>query len=153
MLELEAVSKRVGGSHHLSEISMRLTPGSLNVLLGPTLSGKTSLMRVMAGLDRPTSGVVRVDGEDVTGAPVQSRDIAMVYQQFINYPALTVFENIASPMRIAKKSKAEINETVARVAALMRLEHYLDRLPLQLSGGQQQRTALARAMAKNDKLV
>ena len=153
MLELKGVSKRVGGSLHLSDISMTLEPGTLNVLLGPTLSGKTSLMRVMAGLDKPTSGSVVVDSKDVTGAPVQSRDIAMVYQQFINYPALTVYENIASPMRIAKKPKAEIEATVARVAALLRLEPYLDRLPLQLSGGQQQRTALARALAKNARLV
>ncbi|GAB5374433.1 MAG: ABC transporter ATP-binding protein [Acuticoccus sp.] len=153
MLELKGVSKRVGGSLHLADISMTLKPGSLNVLLGPTLSGKTSLMRLMAGLDKPTSGSILVDGEDVTGAPVQSRDVAMVYQQFINYPAMTVYENIASPMRIARKPKSEIEETVGRVAALMRLTPYLDRLPLQLSGGQQQRTALARALAKNARLV
>jgi len=153
MLELRHVTKRVGGSLHLSDISMRLEPGSLNVLLGPTLSGKTSLMRIMAGLDRPTEGAVLVDGKDVTGAPVQGRDVAMVYQQFINYPALTVYENIASPMRIARKPAAEIEATVKRVAALLRLEPFLDRLPLQLSGGQQQRTALARALAKNARLV
>ncbi|MEM0906431.1 MAG: ABC transporter ATP-binding protein [Pseudomonadota bacterium] len=153
MLELRSVSKRVGGSLHLSDISMTLEEGSLNVLLGPTLSGKTSLMRVMAGLDKPTDGAVFVDGEDVTNVPVQRRDIAMVYQQFINYPALTVYENIASPMRIAGKSEADIKSTIARVAALLKLEPFLDRLPLQLSGGQQQRTALARALAKNAKLV
>lgn len=153
MLELVNVSKRVGGMDHLAEVSMRLEPGSLNVLLGPTLSGKTSLMRLMAGLDKPTSGKVLVDGADVAGVPVQKRDVAMVYQQFINYPALTVYENIASPLRIAKKPKDVIDETVRRVARLMRLEPFLDRLPLQLSGGQQQRTAFARALAKNAKLV
>ena len=153
MLELKDVSKRVGEQRHLSDISLRLQPGSLNVLLGPTLSGKTSLMRMMAGLDKPTTGSVLVDGKDVTGAPVQSRDVAMVYQQFINYPAMTVYENIASPMRIARRPQDEIKATVARTAELLRLTPYLDRLPLQLSGGQQQRTALARALAKNARLV
>ncbi|WP_226582014.1 ABC transporter ATP-binding protein [Acuticoccus sediminis] len=153
MLELRGVSKRVGEATHLADISLALQPGSLNVLLGPTLSGKTSLMRLMAGLDRPTSGTIHFDDVDVTGVPVQKRDVAMVYQQFINYPAMTVYENIASPMRIARRSKAEIETTVARVAGLLKLTPYLDRLPLQLSGGQQQRTALARALAKNARLV
>ncbi|MDP3494166.1 MAG: ATP-binding cassette domain-containing protein, partial [Hyphomonadaceae bacterium] len=86
MLELRGVSRQVGGVSHLSDISLRLERGSLNVLLGPTLSGKTSLMRVMAGLDRPSRGEVWFDGQDVTGRPVAKRNVAMVYQQFINYP-------------------------------------------------------------------
>ena len=86
MLMLENISKKVGSETHLSDISLELEAGSLNVLLGPTLSGKTSLMRIMAGLDRPTSGRVISNGVDVTGTPVQKRDVAMVYQQFINYP-------------------------------------------------------------------
>jgi len=153
MLELKSVSKRVGEDWHIRDVSLALEPGSLNVLLGPTLSGKTSLMRLMAGLDRPTTGEVFVDGRDVTGLSVRKRDVAMVYQQFINYPSLSVFENIASPLRLAGKPKAEIEETVRRVAGLLKLEPLLDRQPLQLSGGQQQRTALARALAKNAKLV
>ncbi|MEM9223963.1 MAG: ABC transporter ATP-binding protein [Pseudomonadota bacterium] len=153
MLELKNVSKRVGNQVHLSDVSMRLEAGSLNVLLGPTLSGKTSLMRIMAGLDKPTTGSVFFDGSDVTGVEVQKRDVAMVYQTFINYPALSVYENIASPMKIARRPSQEIKDTVGRVAELLRLTPYLDRLPLQLSGGQQQRTALARALAKNAKLV
>ncbi|WP_108663551.1 ABC transporter ATP-binding protein [Acuticoccus kandeliae] len=153
MLELLDVEKRVGASVHLADISMMLLPGTLNVLLGPTLSGKTSLMRVMAGLDRPTAGQILVNDIDVTGVPVQQRDVAMVYQQFINYPVMTVYENIASPMRIARKPKAEIKATVERVAELLKLTPYLNRMPLQLSGGQQQRTALARALAKDARLV
>ncbi|MEM7696612.1 MAG: ABC transporter ATP-binding protein [Pseudomonadota bacterium] len=153
MLELSGVSKRVGAVDHICDVSMRLEPGTLNVLLGPTLSGKTTLMRLMAGLDKPTSGTVAVDGKDVTGVSVRGRDVAMVYQQFINYPALSVYDNIASPMRLAKKSRDEIDRTVRETAKLLKLEPFLDRLPLQLSGGQQQRTALARALAKNAKLV
>ncbi|MCL6707693.1 ATP-binding cassette domain-containing protein, partial [Pseudomonas sp. R2.Fl] len=121
-----------GGEYHIRPTELTLQRGSLNVLLGPTLSGKTSLMRLMAGLDRPTEGQVLFDGIDVTGVPVQKRNVAMVYQQFINYPALTVYENIASPMRIAGKDKATIDREVRKAADLLRLTPYLDRTPLNL---------------------
>ncbi|MBW8322866.1 MAG: ABC transporter ATP-binding protein, partial [Rhizobium sp.] len=153
MLELRNVSKMVAGEYHIRPTNLVLQRGSLNVLLGPTLSGKTSLMRLMAGLDKPTGGSIHLDGVDVTGVPVQKRNVAMVYQQFINYPALTVYENIASPMRIAGKDSATIDREVKKAAELLRLTPYLDRTPLNLSGGQQQRTALARAIVKNANLV
>jgi glycerol transport system ATP-binding protein len=132
---------------------MTLTNGTLNVLLGPTLSGKTSLMRLMAGLDRPTRGTILADGAETAGVPVQKRNVAMVYQQFINYPTLTVYENIASPMRVAGADRATIDREVRRVADLLKLGPMLGRLPLELSGGQQQRTAIARAMVKKAGLV
>ena len=153
MLELRNVSKTVGGEYHIHPSDLVLERGTLNVLLGPTLSGKTSLMRLMAGLDKPTGGSIHFDGKDVTGVRVQDRNVAMVYQQFINYPALTVYENIASPMRISGKDKATIDREVRKAAELLRLTPYLDRTPLSLSGGQQQRTALARAIVKNASLV
>ncbi len=153
MLELRNVSKTVGGADHIRDVSLTLQHGSLNVLLGPTLSGKTSLMRLMAGLDQPTAGSVWFDGKDVTGVPVQRRNIAMVYQQFINYPSMTVYENIASPLRVAGADKARIDREVRRAAELLRLTPYLDRTPLNLSGGQQQRTAIARAICKNAGVV
>ena len=153
MLELEHVSKQVGAEMHIRDVSLVFEKGSLNVLLGPTLSGKTSLMRLMAGLDKPTAGTIRFDGRDVTGVPVQNRNVAMVYQQFINYPAMTVYENIASPLRVAGKPSSEIDREVQKAAELLRLTPYLKRLPLELSGGQQQRTALARAIVKNASLV
>ncbi len=153
MLELRNVTKTVGASEHIRDVSLTLQHGSLNVLLGPTLSGKTSLMRLMAGLDVPTSGSIWFDGQDVTGVPVQKRKIAMVYQQFINYPAMTVYENIASPLRVAGTDQAKIDKEVRNAANLLKLTPYLDRTPLSLSGGQQQRTALARAIVKNASLV
>lgn len=153
MLELKQVSKMAGGGYHIYPTDMTLKRGTLNVLLGPTLSGKTSLMRLMAGLDKPNSGSVHFDGVDVTGVTVQKRNVAMVYQQFINYPALTVYENIASPMRVAGKDSATIDREVRKAAELLRLTPYLDRTPLNLSGGQQQRTALARAIVKRANLV
>ncbi|KQT54174.1 ABC transporter ATP-binding protein [Aureimonas sp. Leaf454] len=153
MLELIDVGRTVGAETHIADVSLKLERGSLNVLLGPTLSGKTSLMRLMAGLDRPTTGRILMDGRDVTGVAVAKRNIAMVYQQFINYPAMTVYENIASPLRIQGKSSAEIDAAVTKAATLMKLTPYLQRTPLNLSGGQQQRTALARALVKNAELV
>lgn len=150
---LENVTKIVGRDAHIRDVSLTLGRGTLNVLLGPTLSGKTSLMRLLAGLDKPTSGRVLVDGNDVTGVHVRNRSVGMVYQQFINYPTLTVYENIASPLRVKGVSKAEIDDRVRKAASLLRLQDMLDRLPLQLSGGQQQRCAIARAVVKEADLV
>ena len=152
-LELQNVSKSVRGETHIDHVSLTFARGSLNILLGPTLSGKTSLMRLMAGLDRPTEGRVVFEGKDVTGVPVKQRSVAMVYQQFINYPNLTVYENIASPLRVAGVEAAELDRRVREAAALMKLEPLLQRRPLELSGGQQQRTALARAIVKRADLV
>ena len=153
MLELRNIAKVAGAETHIHPTSLVLERGSLNVLLGPTLSGKTSLMRLMAGLDKPTSGSVWFDGKDVTGVRVQDRGVAMVYQQFINYPALTVYENIASPLRILGRPADEIDRKVRETAEMMRLTPMLTRKPLELSGGQQQRCALARALVKGAGLV
>jgi glycerol transport system ATP-binding protein len=152
-LELRHVTKRVRGETHIDDVSLTFPHGSLNILLGPTLSGKTSLMRLMAGLDAPSEGQVLFDGRDVTGVPVRQRSVAMVYQQFINYPNLTVYENIASPLRVARVGKAELDRRVQDTAALLKLTPLLKRKPLELSGGQQQRTALARAIVKGASLV
>jgi glycerol transport system ATP-binding protein len=152
-LVLEHVGQDVGAEVYLRDVSLTLERGSLNVLLGQTLAGKTSLMRVMAGLDAPSQGRILVDGRDVTGWPVQRRSVAMVYQQFINYPSLSVYENIASPLRVQGLPRAEIDARVRDAARLLRLESYLDRKPLNLSGGQQQRTAIARALVKRADLV
>ena len=152
-LSLQDLSLTVGGQGHLRGIDLTFDRGSVNVLLGPTRSGKTSLMRVMAGLDPPTSGRLIADGQDVTGVPVKQRSVAMVYQQFINYPALTVYENIASPLRVRGVPKAEIDRRVRAAAALLKLDKQLEKTPLKLSGGQQQRCAIARAVVRRADLV
>ncbi len=151
-LTLEDVSKRVGVQTHIYPLTLTLQPG-LNVLLGPTLAGKTSLMRLMAGLDQPSTGRVLMDGQDVTNVSVQKRSVAFVYQQFVNYPSFSVYENIASPLRIAGLSAGVIQEKVQAVAELMHLEPMLRRLPSELSGGQQQRVAIARALVKEAGLL
>src|SRR6202789_3791107 len=150
---LERVTRAVDGIPTIRDVSLTLERGTLSVLLGPTLSGKTSIMRLLAGLDKPTTGRVLVDGKDVTGFDVRQRSVAMVYQQFINYPSFTVYENIASPLRVQGKPRAEIEKRVQEAARLLKLEPYLNRTPLQLSGGQQQRTAIARALVKGADLV
>ncbi len=153
-IELDKVTRVVEGETHLADISLRLEPGSFNILLGRTRAGKTSLLRLMAGLDRPTTGTLRANGTDVTHVDVRRRDVAMVYQQFVNYPSLTVYENIASPLRLAGKLSAQdIDKRVRETAAALRLEPFLNRLPAELSGGQQQRTAMARALAKEASLL
>src|SRR6187402_3597725 len=150
---LDNVMRSVDGVPTIRDVSLTLERGTLSVLLGPTLSGKTSIMRLLAGLDKPTTGRVLVDGNDVTGVDVRRRSVAMVYQQFINYPSFTVYENIASPLRVQGRPKAEIDSRVREAAKLLKLEPYLDRTPLQLTGGQQQRTAIARALVKGADLV
>ncbi|SAL45753.1 ABC transporter-like protein [Caballeronia humi] len=153
VLELERVTVVSGGQTHLYGVDLRLTPGAINVLLGPTQAGKTTLMRVMAGLDKPNAGRVLVDGKDVTGVGVRQRNLAMVYQQFINYPAMTVFDNIASPLKLQGVDSKQVVVRVNEVAAKLHIEHLLQRRPGELSGGQQQRCALARALVKRSSLV
>ncbi|MFO6420678.1 ABC transporter ATP-binding protein [Hylemonella sp. W303a] len=150
-LVLDGVGKNVGAETWLKPMSLALRSGAVTVLLGATQAGKTSLMRLMAGLDAPTSGRVLVDDQDVTGVPVRKRDVSMVYQQFINYPSMTVARNIASPMLLRKQ--AGVDARVRELAAKLHIESFLDRLPAELSGGQQQRVALARALAKQAPLM
>ncbi|HWP18533.1 MAG TPA: ABC transporter ATP-binding protein [Burkholderiaceae bacterium] len=150
-LVLERIEKQVGSQTHLYPMDLALQPGEVTVLLGATQAGKTSLMRLMAGLDQPTRGKVQVDGRDVTGVPVRERNVAMVYQQFINYPSMTVFDNIASPMKL--RGERQVRARVQELAAKLHIEAFLDRYPSELSGGQQQRVALARALAKQAPLM
>ncbi len=152
---LEGIEQRVGAQVHLYPLDLALVPRAVTVLLGATQAGKTTLMRVMAGLDAPARGRVLADGEDVTGKPVRDRNVAMVYQQFINYPSMTVADNIASPLKLRRDalSKRDIDARVNELAARLHIEPFLGRLPAELSGGQQQRVALARALAKGAPLM
>ena len=153
-LMLDGIEQRVGPELHLRPISLRLVPNAVTVLLGATQAGKTTLMRLMAGLDTPSKGRVKVDGQDVTGQPVRQRNVAMVYQQFINYPSMTVFDNIASPLKLRGGMDREaIARRVNELAAKLHIDPFLKRLPAELSGGQQQRVALARALAKQAPLM
>jgi glycerol transport system ATP-binding protein len=166
-LEFAGISKIVDGEPWLTDVDLVL-PDGLNVLMGPSRAGKTTLMRIAVGLEQPTAGRLTEDGEDVTGRSVRHRDVAFVYQEFINYPSMTVFDNIAAPLRHhgrrrgrrggpahgeQRRSKADVAERVDEVAGLLQLRPYLSRHPGDLSGGQQQRVAIARALARETRLL
>jgi len=150
-LVLEGISKKVGAEDWLYDMALAPRSREVTVLLGATQAGKTSLMRIMAGLDVPSTGKVCVDGADVTGMPVRQRNVAMVYQQFINYPSLTVADNIASPLKLRGEKNA--GAQALDIARRLHIDMFLDRYPAELSGGQQQRVALARALAKGAPLM
>ena len=152
-LELKNVEKKIGLDTHIYSTNLKLEKNTINILLGPTLSGKTTLMQIMAGLDKPTNGEIWFNEKNVTGMKVQKRNVSMVYQQFINYPNFTVYDNIASPLKITGVSSDEIKQRVGKVAELLKLSAMLNKKPNELSGGQQQRTALARALVKDSDLI
>ncbi|MDA8695286.1 FAD-dependent oxidoreductase, partial [Alphaproteobacteria bacterium] len=152
-LELQNIEKNIEGSQHIFPTSLVLEKNSINILLGATLSGKTTLMQLMGGIEKPTKGKIFFNGNDVTNTSVQKRNISMVYQQFINYPNFSVYENIASPLRLQKLEKSAIDHKVQEIAHLLKLTPMLSRKPNELSGGQQQRTALARALVKDSDLI
>ena len=152
-LILKDVNKIAGRTIHLKDINLEFNSGSRYVLLGRTLAGKTSLLRIIAGLDRPTEGKIILDNKDVTGVSVRKRGVAMVYQQFINYPSLTVYRNIGSPLIVSGMEKSEVDRRVRDTAKILHIDDLLDRLPSELSGGQQQRVAIARSLIKDSQLL
>jgi len=129
------------------------TAGEIAVVLGANQSGKTDLCRLIAGLNTRAQGQVRIDGVDLAGKGPRKRPVSMVYQAFVNYPNLTVAENIASPLRAARLPRDQITARVAELAAKLQIEDLLTRLPHLLSGGQQQRLAIARALAKDARVL
>lgn len=152
-LELRNVTKRVGHETLIHGVSLALEPGGFNILLGATNAGKSTLIKLMAGLEKPTTGEVWMDGADVTGISPQRRGIALVHQFFINYPHLSVYDNIASPLRVLGLPADEIDRRVHAAADVLQLGPMLKRRPHELSGGQQQRTALARAIVKDSRAI
>ena len=151
-VRFEDIVKMHGEFVALKGVSFEIEPGEFFALLGPSGSGKSTTLRILAGLDAPTAGRVFIDGQDITAADARDRDIAMVFQSYALYPHMTVFENIAFPLEMAKLPKAEIRPAVQEAARKVAIEHLLDRKPGQLSGGQQQRCALARAIVRKARL-
>lgn len=153
-LVLKNISLAQGAEDQIYDLSATFGSG-INLLVGPTLAGKTTLMRIIAGLVKPTTGSYTLDGKDITNVPVQQRSVSFVYQQFINYPSLSVFDNIASPLKVSKDklTKDQIASRVEEMASLLGLTPFLKRRPSELSGGQQQRVAIARALARKSDIV
>lgn len=149
----ENINLTVDGENYLRNVSFELPNEDFFIIVGRTKAGKTTLLRLLAGLEEIDSGSLTLDGNDLTKMPPWERKVGMVYQQFINYPHLNNFENIAFPLRRAGLPEDKIAEAVNKVAGVLGVEEFLEKLPSELSGGQQQRIALARALVKDSKLL
>ena len=152
-IRLDHVTKRFGPVTAVDGLTLDLPPGRLVALLGPSGCGKSTTLFMLAGVLRPTTGDIYFDGTRVNDVPPQRRNVGMVFQSYALYPHMTVFDNIAFPLRMQKLPAAEIRRRVHEMAELVRVEQLLDRRPEQLSGGQQQRVALARALVKRPALL
>ena len=146
-LALVGLTKRFGPVTAVDGLTLDVEPGEILTLLGPSGCGKTTVLNLIAGFEAPDSGMVRIDGADVAARPPHRREVGMVFQDYALFPHLTVWENVAFPLRVRGISGPEVTGRVAAMLELVRLSGYGDRLPRQLSGGQQQRVALARALA------
>jgi ABC-type sugar transport system ATPase subunit len=149
---LRSIGKAFNDVSVLKDVNLDIRPGEFFSLLGPSGSGKTTTLRIIAGLEVATEGSVLLDGKDATLLPPGDRDVAMVFQSYALYPHMTVFENIAFPLRMTRTAKDAVESAVREAAARVRIEHLLSRRPGQLSGGQQQRCALARAIVRKPAL-
>ena len=136
----------------LKRIDISVAPGEFLILVGPSGCGKSTLLNIIAGLEEPTEGSISIGDKNVVGVPPAQRDIAMVFQSYALYPTMSVAENIGFALEIRKVPKTERQARIAEVAAMLQIEHLLDRRPSQLSGGQRQRVAMGRALARNPQL-
>jgi multiple sugar transport system ATP-binding protein len=149
LIELKNLDKRFGNTHVVNALNLDIKDREFLVLLGPSGCGKTTTMRMIAGLEEPSGGDILFDGVRINDVPTQMRDVAMVFQNYGLYPHMNVFDNIAYPLKLQKKSMSERQAMVNRAAARVGLEPYLARMPRELSGGQRQRVALARSIVRN----
>jgi sulfate/thiosulfate transport system ATP-binding protein len=146
-IEVAGVTKRFGSFVALENVDMTVTSGQLTALLGPSGGGKSTLLRIIGGLEESDAGTVRISGKDTTAMPARKRNVGFVFQHYAAFKHLSVYRNVAFGLEIRKRPKAEIRKRVHELLELVHLEQFADRLPSQLSGGQRQRMALARALA------
>ena len=151
-LDIVHIQKSFDNVQVLHDITISLADGEFLVLVGPSGCGKSTLMNVIAGLEEPSGGALRLDGQDITQVAPAERNISMVFQSYALYPNMTVAKNIEFPLEMRKVAKSVRVERVASVAKLLQIEHLLERKPRQLSGGQRQRVAIGRALAREPKL-
>ena len=151
-LSLKGVHKSFGATRVLHEIDIALPDGEFLVLVGPSGCGKSTLMNLVAGLEEPSGGRIVLGGKDITDAEPADRNISMVFQSYALYPNMSVADNIAFPLEMRKVPKEDRAKTVKEVAALLQIDHLLERRPRQLSGGQRQRVAIGRALARHPQL-
>jgi len=149
---LEGLTKKFGNVVAVNNVNLEIKDGSFMVLLGPSGCGKTTILRLIAGLEKPTEGRIYIDDRDVTELSPKDRDIAMVFQTYSLYPHMTVYENIAFPLRIRRIKKDELDRRVREVADMLGLSEMLHKKPRELSGGQRQRVAMGRAIIRKPRV-
>ena len=152
-IEVQGINKSFGATPVLRDVSVDIASGSLTALLGPSGGGKSTLLRVIAGLETPDTGTVRIDGTDATRLAPQRRNVGFVFQHYAAFKHLTVYRNIAFGLEVRGRPKAEIRQRVGELLDLVHLGQLADRYPAQLSGGQRQRMALARALAVQPRVL
>ncbi|MBN3114517.1 ferric ABC transporter ATP-binding protein [Pectobacterium brasiliense] len=152
-VELKHITKRFGNNTVIDDLNLAIPQGKMVTLLGPSGCGKTTVLRAVAGLEKPTEGQIFIDGEDVTERSIQQRDICMVFQSYALFPHMSLGENIGYGLKMLGRPKAEINQRVKEALALVDLAGFEDRYVDQISGGQQQRVALARALILKPKVL
>ncbi len=145
-VEFIDVRKHYGPVRAVDGVSLTVAPGAFTTILGPSGSGKTTMLSLLAGIAHPDSGTIRIGGRDVTWSPARQRNVGLVFQSYALFPHMTVFDNVAFPLRIRQLGRAEVEQRVAQALETVRLGGFERRKPHQLSGGQQQRVALARAI-------
>ena len=152
-VEFKNITKKFNNTVAVNNVSCTFEPGTLTTLLGPSGCGKTTSLRIIAGLERATSGQILIDGEDVTILPATERDVSMVFQSYALFPHMSVMENVSYGLRMINKNKEEYTEKTFNTLELVGLKGYQDRMPSELSGGQQQRVAVARAIVLEPKVL
>jgi len=152
-LRLQNIIKRYGDVDALNGVDLEVRSGEFFAILGPSAAGKTTILRTIAGLERPESGAVTFDGIDLTRAPVQGRGMAMIFQTFALYPHLSVRDNLAYPLKQRKTPSQEAGSRIDQIASMLKITHTLDRKPNTMSGGEQQRLAIGRALIQNPQLL
>ena len=152
-ITVQHLTKRFGNFVALDDVSLDVSGGQLTALLGPSGGGKSTLLRIVGGLERADSGSVRIDGREATGVPAQHRNVGFVFQHYAAFKHLSVYRNVAFGLEIRKRGKAEIRRRVGELLDLVHLSQFADRMPSELSGGQRQRMALARALAVEPRLL
>lgn len=152
-VRLNNIAKSFGSFAAIRDVSMEIPTGSFAVFVGPSGCGKSTLLRMIAGLEETSGGRIAIDDRDVTAVEPADRGVAMVFQNYALYPHLTVFENMAFSLRLARRPKAEVTERVGEAARILQLEEHLHKRPSQLSGGQRQRVAIAAAIAASPSIL
>ncbi|MEM3504132.1 MAG: ABC transporter ATP-binding protein, partial [Nitrososphaeria archaeon] len=148
-VRLEKVSKIYNGRRVVNSVDLEIKDQSFTVLLGPPGAGKTTIFRIIAGVERPDGGRIFFGDKDVTKLPPKERQVGLVFQSYALYPHMTAYENIASPLKAIKMSKAEVDERVHSIAEKLGITQVLNKLPKEMSGGQRQRVAIARALVRD----